>query len=181
MLPCSDDDYGRGRGQQRILRAVRPRRAKSAGSQTACARSTQSAFSRAKVPFSVPPRMEALEDELPAPEWLARECLPYGLAALLCADDDKAKFNWAADEYAGVCCCTALPSSPPYRRWSDARIPISLDRNRAPDCHQPLRRRGLPPPSDQGLADALPRPAESGVRPERLSRQAHRLAGTAAL
>ena len=32
--------------------------------------------------------------------WLARECLPYGLAALLCADDDKAKFNWAADEYA---------------------------------------------------------------------------------
>ena len=38
--------------------------------------------------FSVPPRMEALEDE------------PYGLAALLCADDDKAKFNWAADEYA---------------------------------------------------------------------------------
>ena len=50
--------------------------------------------------FSVPPRMEALEDELPAPEWLARECLPYGLAALLCADDDKAKFNWAADEYA---------------------------------------------------------------------------------
>ena len=23
--------------------------------------------------FSVPPRMEALEDELPAPEWLARE------------------------------------------------------------------------------------------------------------
>lgn len=43
--------------------------------------------------FSVPPRMEALEDELPAPEWLARECLPYGLAALLCADDDKAKFN----------------------------------------------------------------------------------------
>lgn len=50
--------------------------------------------------FPVPPRMEALEDELPAPEWLARECLPYGLAALLCADDDKAKFNWAADEYA---------------------------------------------------------------------------------
>ena len=45
--------------------------------------------------FSVPPRMEALEDELPAPE-----CLPYGLAALLCADADKAKFNWAADEYA---------------------------------------------------------------------------------
>lgn len=31
---------------------------------------------------------------------LARECFPYGLAALLVADDDKAKFNWAATEYA---------------------------------------------------------------------------------
>ena len=30
---------------------------------------------------------------------LARECFPYGLAALLVADDDKAKFNWAATEY----------------------------------------------------------------------------------
>ena len=47
----------------------------------------------------VPPRISALGDELPAAEWLVRECFPYGLAALLVADDDKAKFNWAANEY----------------------------------------------------------------------------------
>ena len=41
----------------------------------------------------------ALTEELPAGDWLARECFPYGLAALLVADDDKAKFNWAATEY----------------------------------------------------------------------------------
>ena len=45
------------------------------------------------------PRMTALTEELPAGDWLARECFPYGLAALLVADDDKAKFNWAATEY----------------------------------------------------------------------------------
>ena len=37
----------------------------------------------------VPPRMTALTEELPAGDWLA----------LLVADDDKAKFNWAATEY----------------------------------------------------------------------------------
>lgn len=47
----------------------------------------------------MPPRISALGDELPAAEWLVRECFPYGLAALLVADDDKAKFNWAANEY----------------------------------------------------------------------------------
>ena len=47
----------------------------------------------------VPPRISALGEELPAAEWLVRECFPYGLAALLVADDDKAKFNWAANEY----------------------------------------------------------------------------------
>lgn len=47
----------------------------------------------------VPPRISTLGDELPAAEWLVRECFPYGLAALLVADDDKAKFNWAANEY----------------------------------------------------------------------------------
>ena len=47
----------------------------------------------------VPPRISALGDELPAAEWLVRECFPYGLAALLVADDDKAKYNWAANEY----------------------------------------------------------------------------------
>ncbi len=49
--------------------------------------------------FAAPPRLAALSDELPAGDWLARECFPYGLAALLVADDDKAKFNWAANEY----------------------------------------------------------------------------------
>lgn len=50
-------------------------------------------------PLSVPPRLTALTEELPAGDWLVRECFPYGLAALLVADDDKAKFNWLATEY----------------------------------------------------------------------------------
>ncbi len=47
-----------------------------------------------------PPVLTALEQEIPTSESLARECFPYGLAALLIADDDKAKFRWAATEYA---------------------------------------------------------------------------------
>ena len=54
---------------------------------------------RAEQPFDAPPRMMALTEEIPAGDWLTRECFPYGLAALLVADDDKAKFNWAATEY----------------------------------------------------------------------------------
>lgn len=54
----------------------------------------------AEHPYAAPPRMGALDEEIPAGDWLARECFPYGLAALLVADDDKAKFNWAAAEYA---------------------------------------------------------------------------------
>ena len=54
---------------------------------------------RAEQPFDAPPRMTALTEEIPAGDWLTRECFPYGLAALLVADDDKAKFNWAATEY----------------------------------------------------------------------------------
>lgn len=50
--------------------------------------------------FSAPPRLAALSAEIPASEWLARECLPYGLAALLVLDDDKDKFNWASAEFA---------------------------------------------------------------------------------
>ena len=53
----------------------------------------------AEQPYTAPPQMEALAEEIPAGDWLARECFPYGLAALLVADDDKAKFNWAAIEY----------------------------------------------------------------------------------
>ena len=48
----------------------------------------------------MPPQLSALTEEMPADEWLARECLPYGLAALLVADDDKDKFNWAGREFA---------------------------------------------------------------------------------
>ena len=55
---------------------------------------------RAEQPFDAPPCMTALTEEIPAGDWLTRECFPYGLAALLVADDDKAKFNWAAAEYA---------------------------------------------------------------------------------
>ncbi|MGI6180843.1 MAG: hypothetical protein ACOYIE_02045 [Agathobaculum sp.] len=54
----------------------------------------------AEQPFAAPPRMAALADQIPAGDWLASECFPYGLAALLVADDDKEKFNWAANEYA---------------------------------------------------------------------------------
>ena len=50
--------------------------------------------------FDAPPRLGALAEDIPAGDWLARECLPYGLAALLVADDDKDKFNWAGSEYA---------------------------------------------------------------------------------
>ena len=50
--------------------------------------------------LTIPPHMTALDKDIPADEHLAAECLPYGLAALLVADDDKAKFNWAASEYA---------------------------------------------------------------------------------
>lgn len=50
-------------------------------------------------PYAAPPYMETLSDEIPADDYLVRECFPYGLAALLVADDDKAKFNWAAAEY----------------------------------------------------------------------------------
>ncbi|MDO4270247.1 MAG: hypothetical protein Q4C72_04885 [Eubacteriales bacterium] len=54
----------------------------------------------AETALAAPPRMAALAEEIPAGDWLARECFPYGLSALLAADDDKEKFNWAANEYA---------------------------------------------------------------------------------
>ena len=62
-----------------------------------------------EAPLTVPPRLNALEEDIPADDWLVSECFPYGLAALLVADDDKAKFNWAASEYAErlLCHCPA--------------------------------------------------------------------------
>ena len=63
--------------------------------------------------LAVPPRMAALGDDIPADESLVAECFPYGLAALLVADDDKVKFNWAASEYAErlLCHCPAQLSA----------------------------------------------------------------------
>lgn len=62
-----------------------------------------------EVPFAAPPQLTSLEEDIPADACLVSECLPYGLAALLVADDDKAKFNWAASEYAErlLCHCPA--------------------------------------------------------------------------
>lgn len=51
------------------------------------------------------PHIAELSDEMPADERLARECLPYGLAALLLCDDDKARFNVFAAEFASRLLC----------------------------------------------------------------------------
>lgn len=50
-------------------------------------------------PFAAPPRMTALTEHIPADDALVAECFPYGLAALLVAEDDKDKFNWAGSEF----------------------------------------------------------------------------------
>lgn len=47
-----------------------------------------------------PPILAALEDEIECDEAMVCECFPYGLAALLVCDEDKAKFNWLATEFA---------------------------------------------------------------------------------
>ena len=47
-----------------------------------------------------PPILTALEEEIDCDEATVRECFPYGLAALLVCDEDKAKFNWLASEFA---------------------------------------------------------------------------------
>lgn len=51
-------------------------------------------------PPAGPLRIDGLEEALPADDAMVRECFPYGLAALLICDDDKAKFNWCASEFA---------------------------------------------------------------------------------
>lgn len=45
------------------------------------------------------PMLESLEDEVPYEEMFVRECFPYGLAALLVAEDDRTMFNWLMSEY----------------------------------------------------------------------------------
>lgn len=49
--------------------------------------------------FAVAPELESMDDELPYDEMLVRECFPYGLAALLVAEDDRTMFNWLICEY----------------------------------------------------------------------------------
>lgn len=51
-------------------------------------------------PLTKPPRMDDIAGEIPADEAMAAECFPYGLAALLVCEDDKAKFNWCGAEFA---------------------------------------------------------------------------------
>lgn len=69
-------------------------------------------------PFSQPPRMEHISEEIPADEAMAAECFPYGLAALLVCEDDKAKFNWCAAEFserlARHCPASLLPIGEMY-------------------------------------------------------------------
>lgn len=43
--------------------------------------------------------LDSLEDEIPYEERFVQECFPYGLAALLIAEDDRAMFNWLMSEY----------------------------------------------------------------------------------
>lgn len=50
--------------------------------------------------LKVPPRMKTISEEIPTDEAMTAECFPYGLAALLVCEDDKAKFNWCAEEFA---------------------------------------------------------------------------------
>ncbi len=45
------------------------------------------------------PALDSLEDEIPYEEMLVRECFPYGLAALLVAEEDHTMFNWMMSEY----------------------------------------------------------------------------------
>lgn len=46
-----------------------------------------------------PPVLNALSEDIPYQDGLVRECFPYGLGALLVADDDKNRFNWLIFEF----------------------------------------------------------------------------------
>lgn len=48
---------------------------------------------------AVPPTCSSLEEEILYDEMLVRECFPYGLGALLVAEDDHTMFNWMMSEY----------------------------------------------------------------------------------
>lgn len=55
--------------------------------------------SRGLEPLACAPAVKTLEEEIPFDQGLAWECFPYGLAALLVAEDDKNKFNWLIFEF----------------------------------------------------------------------------------
>lgn len=46
-----------------------------------------------------PPALVSLDDEIQYDDMLVCECFPYGLAALLVAEDDRTMFNWLMSEY----------------------------------------------------------------------------------
>ena len=52
-----------------------------------------------KIPPGIPPVLDDLDEEIPYDELFVRECFPYGLAALLVAEDDRTMFNWLMSEY----------------------------------------------------------------------------------
>lgn len=67
--------------------------------------------------FSVPPCMNSLDEDVPAPEWLVRECFPYGPCGRCSARTMTRPCSTARQaNMPNVCCCTARRSSPPYRR-----------------------------------------------------------------
>ncbi len=61
----------------------------------------QNALTRAQGGEALPtaPTLIDGDEEIPYEEMLVRECFPYGLAALLIAEDDRTMFNWLMSEY----------------------------------------------------------------------------------
>ncbi|HIV67786.1 MAG TPA: hypothetical protein IAA32_02850 [Candidatus Butyricicoccus stercorigallinarum] len=45
------------------------------------------------------PALGDLDEEIAYDELFVRECFPYGLGALLVAEDDRTMFNWLMSEY----------------------------------------------------------------------------------
>lgn len=72
------------------------------------------AVSRGQAPPQSAPVLIRFEDEIPYEEDLVSACFPYGLAALLAADDDREEYNRFSAEFerrlSGYCPCefTAL-------------------------------------------------------------------------
>lgn len=56
-------------------------------------------YAHAQNPLLTAPLLDDLENEIPYDEMFVRECFPYGLAALLIAEEDRDMFNWLMSEY----------------------------------------------------------------------------------